>query len=169
MYAYILETERLLLREYTLEDAPFLLRLVNNPSWLQFIGDRKVYSLQDAEQYLSDSIKKYEQYGFGFGLVSIKESGEPIGSCGLTKRDYLDDIDIGFALLPEYTGNGYAYEIAEKTLEYALDILGIRRIVAITTMQNEKSIRLLKKIGLSLEKQIRQEEEDLYLFSYEVS
>src|SRR6187200_59701 len=99
----VLETDRLNLREYTIEDAPFLLRLVNDPAWLLHIGDRKVYTIEDAERYLLDgSIKSYLDHGFGFWKVELKSTGEPMGSAGLAKRDYLEDVDLGFAFLPEY-------------------------------------------------------------------
>lgn len=162
----ILETDRLLLRQPTIEDAGFMLRLVNNPSWLQYIGDRKVYTLEDAKNYLlNGSIKSFETSGFGFGIVVLKETGDCIGMCGLVKRDFLDDIDIGFAFFPEYTGKGYAFEVADATLHYAQNKLGINRIVAITTSDNLSSIKLLKKIGLEFNRTILVEGEELYLFN----
>lgn len=163
---HILETERLLLRKPTTDDAAFMLRLVNEPSWLRYIGDRKVYTLEDARNYLlNGTIKSFETNGFGFGIVVLKETGESIGMCGLVKRDYLDDVDIGFAFFPEFTGKGYAYEMAEKTLAYARHDLGFNKIVAITTQDNFPSIRLLQKIGLTLEKKIMVEGDELNLFS----
>ena len=162
----IIETDRLLLRKPTTDDAAFMLRLVNEPSWLQYIGDRKVHTIDDARDYLlNGTIKSFETNGFGFGIVILKETGEAIGMCGLVKRDYLDDVDIGFAFFPEFTRQGYAYEIASRTLDYAKDELGLSKIVAITTLDNQSSIRLLHKIGLTLEKKILMKGEELNLFS----
>ena|SRR5687767_6145511 len=163
---YLLETDRLMLREPTINDAAFMLRLVNEPTWLQYIGDRKVYSVEDAKQYLlNGSIKSFNENGFGFSVVEIKETGEKIGMSGLVKRDYLDDIDIGFAYFPEYTGFGFALEAARATLDHAHTSLGFNRVVAITTPDNVRSIRLLEKLGLVFEKTIVVNDENLNIYS----
>ena len=162
----IIETDRLILRMPTIDDAAFMLRLVNEPSWLQYIGDRKVYSLEDAKQYLlNGSIKSFIENGCGFSLVEIKETGEKIGMSGLVKRDYLDDVDIGFAYFPEYTGFGFALEAAQATLDHAHNTLGFNRILAIATPDNKRSIRLLEKLGLAFEKTIVVDGEKLNLYS----
>ena len=99
----ILETERLTLREFNKSDAEFVLRLLNTPTWLKFIGDKNVRSLDDAQNYLSNGpIRSYEENGFGLSRVALKSSNTPVGACGLIKRDGLNEPDIGFALLPEY-------------------------------------------------------------------
>jgi RimJ/RimL family protein N-acetyltransferase len=145
----ITQTPRLLLRELTAEDAPFIFQLLNEPSWLQFIGDKGVRTIEDAVQYiLNGPVKSYAANGFGLWLVVLKEGNTPIGMCGLIKRPTLEDIDIGFAYLPEYVGQGYAYEAAAATLEYAKHTLSLKRILAITNPDNNRSIRLLEKLGL---------------------
>ncbi|MEP6646946.1 MAG: GNAT family N-acetyltransferase [Saprospiraceae bacterium] len=166
MSSLILETERLLLKEFTISDAPFIFRLVNEPSWFQYIGDRKVYSLEDAEKYLlNGSLKSYADFGFGFWKVVLKSTGETIGSAGIAKRDYLDDVDIGFAFLPEFNGKGYAFEISEKILKHAQEVLGLKRIVAITTKDNHRSMNLLSKLGLEHEDEMVLDGTKLNLFS----
>ncbi len=151
----ILETERLFLREMTLADAPFMLELLNTPSWLAYIGDRGVYTIEQAERYLQEgNLKSYAEHGFGFYLVVVKETGHLIGMCGLVKREGLDDIDIGFAFLPAFTGKGYGYEAASATLVYAKNTLKLARVVAIVHPDNEASISLIKKIGMVYEKQV---------------
>jgi RimJ/RimL family protein N-acetyltransferase len=156
MIMQILETERLILREFTLEDAAFILELLNTPTWLQFIGDKKVLSIDDAENYLlNGSIKSYAENGFGFYAVVEKSTKKTFGMCGLIKRDTLPDIDIGFAFLPNFISKGCGYEIASATLDYALNILKINRIIAIVNPENEKSIRLIKKIGMQFEEMIK--------------
>ncbi|MCC6459876.1 MAG: GNAT family N-acetyltransferase [Saprospiraceae bacterium] len=163
----ILETERLRLREFNLGDAAFFLELVNAPTWLQYIGDRGVRTIADAENYLlNGSIQSYRTFGFGFYLVELKAGDTPIGTCGLVQREGLDDIDIGFALLPQHAGQGYGFEAAAATLRYAREVLGFSRIVAITTVDNRASIRVLEKIGLVYEKRVRlpRDEEELLLF-----
>jgi len=167
----ILETERLTLRLQTTEDADFILELVNDPSWLQFIGDRGVRTVEDAREYILNSINMYEKSGFCFYLVERKEDNIPLGICGLVKRDALEDVDIGFAFLPTYWGKGYAYEAASAVLAYGLDTLGLKRIVAITTQDNHASAKLLEKVGLKFESlvQLSNDEEELRLFSLDRS
>jgi len=167
----ILETERLTLRLQTTDDADFILELVNDPSWLQFIGDRGVRTVEDAREYILNSINMYEKSGFCFYLVERKEDNIPLGICGLVKRDSLEDVDIGFAFLPTYWGKGYAYEAASAVLAYGLDTLGLKRIVAITTQDNYASAKLLEKVGLKFERlvQLSNDEEELRLFSLDRS
>jgi RimJ/RimL family protein N-acetyltransferase len=163
----VIETQRLILRKFTLEDAPFLLELVNTPAWLQFIGDRNVHTVEEAENYLRNgNLKSYAEHGFGFYLVVAKESGEFIGMCGMVKRDSLEDIDIGFAFLPNSIGKGYGYEAASATLDYALNVLKLGRIVAIVDPQNVSSIALIKKIGLKYEKMVQISTNDIELMLF---
>jgi len=156
MYTSIIaETERLRIRPYVLADAPFILTLLNTPSWLIFIGDRGVSTIEEAETYIVDNaLMSYEQYGLGPYIVELKETCIPIGHCGLHKRPALDDIDIGFAFLPEHTGNGYGYESASALVAYAQNTLGLTRLTGITKPTNNRSIRLLEKLDMRFEKQI---------------
>ena len=152
---YILETERLRLREFTLEDSDFIIELLNSPGWLEFIGDRNVRTADQARSYLENGpMKSYRENGFGLSMVEMKDYKKPIGMCGILKRDSLEYPDIGFAFLPTFQGEGYAYEIASQTLSYARQHLKIPKIAAITVPKNEKSIRLLQKIGLHFERTI---------------
>jgi RimJ/RimL family protein N-acetyltransferase len=131
MSASLIETERLTLRKLSVEDAPFILRLVNEPSFLQFIGDKGVRNLEDARQYiLNGPVASYAQNGFGLFLVQLKANQVPLGMCGLLKRETLEDVDIGFAFLPEFWNKGYAFEAAAVVLSYAKDVLKLPRIVA---------------------------------------
>lgn len=168
----VLETERLHLRYQTLDDAPFILELVNDPAWLQFIGDRGVRTLDDARSYIAKgAIKSYERDGFGFYLVERKEDHTLLGMCGLVKREGLEDVDIGFAFLPDYRSKGYAYEAASAVIQYAKETLGLTRVVAITTQDNHSSGRLLEKLGLRFERlvQMPNDTELLRLFVYDAS
>lgn len=160
----ILETERLLLRQFSTDDADFILRLLNEPSFIQNIGDRGVRTLEDARSYiLRVPIASYEKNGFGLYLVILKKSGASIGMCGLIRREALEDVDIGYAFLPEYWSKGYAVEAAQAVKEYARDVIGLKRLVAITDPENQASIRVLEKIGLRFEKMIRLSEDDIDL------
>lgn len=164
----ILQTERLLLREFDLTDAPFILELLNTDEWIANIGDFDIKTIDAAKSYLlSRPMEGYKKYGFGMWAVVIKETRELIGMSGLIKRDTLDSPDIGYALLPQFTGNGYAFEMTEATLKYGMDKLAMQCIVAITIEANKPSINLLKKLGFSYEKQIRLSEdaEELQLYS----
>lgn len=166
----IVETDRLILRQLHTGDAAFILRLVNDPSWLNYIGDKGVTSLEDAEKYiLTGPVDMYERLGFGMWLVELKSTLEPIGLCGLIKRDTLDDIDIGFALLPAFCKKGYAIEAATATLEYARNRMLLTRVVAITSQDNRASGRLLAKLGFKYERLLQVDPEDdlLKLFVFE--
>lgn len=151
----ILETDRLLIAELTKADAPFILELVNSPGWLQFIGDRNIKDLTAAENYIINGpMASYTAFGHGLYIVTLKNMAVSIGLCGIIKRDILPDADIGFALLPAYSGNGYALEAATAVLQYAKEILRLKKIMAITLESNHRSISLLSKLGLVFEKKI---------------
>ena len=162
-----IETERLIICQLSVEDTEFIFKLLNSPGWLKFIGNKNVKTISDAEKYIINGpVKSYENNGFGLCLVKLKKDNIPVGICGLIKRDSLDDIDIGFALLPEYEGNGYGYESATAVLHHAKTGLGIKKVVAITDKDNISSIKLLEKTGLQFEKKIilKGEEEEVMLF-----
>ncbi|MCF6237252.1 MAG: GNAT family N-acetyltransferase [Candidatus Marinimicrobia bacterium] len=168
---FILTTPRLTLRQIVLHDAEFMLRLLRSPGWLNHIGDRNVHSIADAESYLSTKvIPNYEKFGFGFYLMETRDKGTQVGICGLVQRTGLVDADIGYALLPEYEGLGYALEAARATLEYGYQVHQLERIVAITSENNQRSTSLLKKLGMNYEKMIKlpDDEESLMLFSHEI-
>ncbi len=149
------ETERLVVRELTPDDAPFILRLVNDPAWLEFIGDRGVRTVEAARDYLEARIiKMYREHGLGLWLVAAKSDGAALGLCGLLKRPTLDDIDLGYAFLPEFRGRGYAQEAAIATLAHGQRAHGLKRIVALTAPQNARSLALLERLGFRFERTI---------------
>ena len=144
-----IRTERLIIKELNLSDRDFIFQLLNSPGWLAYIGDRGIHSLEDAENYLSKGpLKSYEDHGFGLCLVQLREDGIPIGIAGLLKRDYLDCPDLGFAFLPEYEGKGYAFESANSIVKQSKNYLGLEMIQAIVLPENQRSIRLLEKLGM---------------------
>ena len=162
------ETDRLILRPMTAEDAEFILELLNEPSFIRNIGDRKVRSVEDAQGYISNGpVASYARNGFGLYLVELKESHEAMGMCGLIRRNTLNDVDIGYAFLPRYWSKGYAFEAAMAMKQYAQDELGLNRLVAIVDPENLSSIRLLEKLGMKFERMVRLagEEIELKLFS----
>ncbi|MBI3567994.1 MAG: GNAT family N-acetyltransferase [Gemmatimonadetes bacterium] len=149
----VIETERLALRELEPADAPFIFELVNDPDWLTFIGDRGVHSLDDALAYIEKGPRAmYAQRGHGLWLVERKADGAAMGMCGLLKRDTLDDVDIGYAMLPAFRGQGYIAEAVAATLAHGHGALGLRRIVAITVPENVASARVLTRAGMRLER-----------------
>jgi len=162
---YILETKRLRLREFTLSDSPFIIELLNSPEWIEYIGDKNVRTETQAIEYLQNGpLKSYAQNGYGLFLVETKD-GLPIGMCGIIKRDSLENPDIGFAFLKDFTGKGYAYEIASATLAHAINELKISKISAITLPHNTRSVRLLEKIGMKFIKSFpSQTGEELLLY-----
>jgi len=160
----VIETERLTLRKLTLDDDAFILDLLNQPSFIQFIGDRGVRTLEDARAYISKRlIDSYNRFGFGLYLTLLKDGDLPIGICGLVKRESLEDVDIGFAFLPQYWLKGYGFESASAVLAYARDTLGINRIVGIAAPDNDGSIHLLEKLGLQFKKMVKIPEDDIKL------
>jgi len=164
----VLQTERVVLRKFTPDDAPFIITLLNSPGWIQFIGDRGVKTTEDAVHYLLNGpLKSYELNGYGLYLVESKEHAASIGMCGLVKRENLECPDIGFAFLPEYMGKGLAYEAAKAMLSFARKELGLSLIYGITLPDNRTSIRLLEKVGMKFNKTFKQinKEEELWLYS----
>ena len=152
----VLETDRLVLRHLTPDDAAFVLELLNDPDWIRFIGDRGVRTLDAARDYiLKGPMPMYERHGFGLYAVVPKGGPAPAGMCGLIKRDSLEDVDLGFAFLPAHRGKGYAREAAEAVMGYGRSALGLGRIVAITSLDNDSSIRLLETIGFAFERVLR--------------
>lgn len=165
----ILETERLILRQLSNDHAGFILELLNEPSFIQNIGDRKIRTLDGAMGYINNGpVASYAKHGFGLWLVELKETGEPIGMCGLIKRDNLDDVDIGYAYLPKFWSKGYAVESALAVKEYARNVVGLKRIVAITNPDNWGSIRVLEKLGMQFEKMVRLAQDDIELKLFSV-
>lgn len=166
----VLETERLRLEEGSLNDQVFIFNLLNSPNWIQFIGDRGIKSLTDAENYINNTlIKSYKEVGFGLYKVILKQDNSPIGLCGLLQRDYLDHPDIGYAILPKYEGKGYTSEAAKAMLDYGKNRLGFKTILAITNSKNSASQHLLHKIGLNRkynEKYTQESDDLLFSISY---
>lgn len=166
----VLETERLSLRWLTPDDAAFMFELVTDPSWVEFIGDRGLKTHEDARAYITEKyVASYERDGFGLYAVELKGAGTPVGICGLIKREGLEDVDVGFAFLPRYAGLGYASESAAAVMAHGRTAFGIGRIVAITTPNNLRSIRVLEKAGLRFERLIRLsgDAEELALYAQE--
>ena len=149
----MLETERLIVRWLDTDDAAFILQLVNEPSWLKYIGDKRVRTLQDAENYIrTGPAEMYSRLGFGLYLVALRDGGERLGICGLIKRESLQDVDLGFAFLPTFWGRGYAHEAAAAIMAYARSVLGLARIVAIVSQDNHASGKLLQRLGFRFER-----------------
>ena len=152
----ILTTERLTIRLIDEADAPFILELLNDPSFIRNIGDRHVRTPDEAREYIRKGpLASYERHGFGLWLVERKGQGTPIGICGLLKRDVLDAPDIGFAYLPAFQSKGYGYEAARAVLDHARNALGLSRILAIVNADNEASARLLEKVGMRFERMVQ--------------
>ena len=151
-----LQTARLRIVPLTLDDAPFILELVNDPDWIRFIGDKHVHSIAEAEGYLRKGpLMMYARYGVGLFKVARLADDRAVGMCGLIRRDGLDDVDLGFAYLPAARGQGYAREAADVVLEHGFSALGLKRIVAITDVDNHASARVLEKIGMSYVRTMR--------------
>ncbi|WP_374226394.1 GNAT family N-acetyltransferase [Bacillus sp. sid0103] len=163
-----METERLILRRLTPGDAEFILELLNDPSWVRFIGDRGIRTIEVARNYIvTGPMEMYSRLGFGLFMTELKdEARTTLGICGLIKRDGLDDVDLGFAFLSRFQAKGYGFEAASATLEFGMEQLGLKRIVAITSEDNVGSARLLEKIGMKFEGMIKlpHDAEELKLF-----
>lgn len=145
----VLETARLILRRFTPEDAEFMLGLLNEPSFIANIGDRGVRTIEQARQFLIQShLASYERHGYGHYLIELKDGRIPIGTCGLIYREAIGEVDVGYALLPAWWSQGYAFEAASAVMAYGRGPLGLKRIVAVVSPGNTASIRVLEKLGL---------------------
>ncbi|MBV8665456.1 MAG: GNAT family N-acetyltransferase [Burkholderiaceae bacterium] len=159
--AVVLNTARLTLRPLKVEHAAFWLRLVNDAAFLQFIGDKGLHTLDDAHRSIAEGpVALFAERKIGHFLVQRKEDGAALGTCGLIKRDALDDIDLGYAFLPEYRGQGFAFEAATAMLDYARDEIGLKRLVAIVSPDNEASVKLLERLGMRFERMLMLKEPD---------
>jgi len=164
----IAETERLRIRWFNDNDSRFILELVNEPSWIRFIGDKDVRTLQDARRYIENGpVAMYGRVGFGLYAVELKEKRELIGMCGLIKREALEDVDLGFAFLPAFWRHGYAFEAAAAVMSYGKKVLGLGRVVAILSPDNDRSSKLLEKLGFRFESTFtfKPTNQDLHLYA----
>lgn len=150
------ETQRLQLSHFTEIDAAFILRLLNEPSFIRHISDKNVRTLDDAVGYLRKGpMASVAIHGFGLGRVTRKDTGEAIGMCGLIQRPDFADVDIGYAFLPEHWGQGFAVEAVRGVLETAASVHGLQRVIAVVNPDNADSSRLLEKLGFVYEKMVR--------------
>ena len=165
----ILETKRLILREIVESDAEFILDLLNQPSFIKYIGDRNVRTVDEAANFLETRYRQsYADNGYGLYTVELKDSKTPIGICGFVKRAEFTDADIGFAFLPQFEKQGYAFESADAMMKYGSETLGLMRVLAITTQNNENSGKLLTKLGFIFLELIEMPTgESLRLFSFD--
>ncbi len=162
-----LETARLSLRRLEASDAAFLVELLNQPSFLTNIGDRGVRTVEDAHRYLREGpLAMYARHGFGLWHVSRRADGAVLGLCGLLKRDVLPDVDVGYALLPQFWGQGYAFEAAQATVRHASSRFALARVAAVVSEGNAGSIRVLEKLGMKFERMVsmRPDEPDVRLY-----
>ena len=166
----IAETNRLIISKFTQSenDAAFFLELVNTPNWIKFIGDRNIKTIKQAQEAIKKShLKSYKNNGFGFYILQLKEeNNKPIGTCGLIKRDTLKDVEIGFAMLPDYEGKGFGLESSEVVLKIAKERFNCSKIIAITLPENTNSIKLLEKLNLSYEKRVKPFDDDTELLLF---
>ena len=163
----IAETSRLFISKITLKDSKFFFELVNTPHWIKYIGDRQIKTVKDAKGYLRNvTLKSYTDFGFGFYKLQVKDTNKVIGICGLVKRNQLEDVEIGFAMLPEYENKGFGFEASLAVLSLAKETFNLEKITAITLPTNISSIKLLEKLGLTFEKTIKpfDDGEELWLF-----
>ena len=168
----VLQTARLSLERITTDDAEFILALLNEPSFVQFIGDRGVRTIDDACRYIREGpVASYARYGFGLYLVRLRDGGAPIGICGLLKRETLDDVDIGFALSPRFWGKGYARESAAAVMALGWEAFGLSRLVAIVSSENRASIAVLEALGLRFEevRRLAPHDKEIQLFGIHAS
>ncbi|HEY4283097.1 MAG TPA: GNAT family N-acetyltransferase [Chthoniobacterales bacterium] len=152
-----IETNRLILRPFDPDrDAAFMLEALNDPGFIANVADRGVRTIEQAADYIREKfVPGYERYGIGYCVVTLKATGEPVGMCGLLKRDTLDDFDIGYSTLERYAGNGYAFEASDALMRYGRTELGLKRIIGLTSPDNAKSAHILEKLGLRFERMVQ--------------
>ena len=165
------KTQRLLIRPTSIEDAPFIFKILNSPKWIQYIGDRNVKTEKEAADYIKlKMLPQFEKLGYSNNTIIRKHDNVKIGTCGLYNREGIDGVDIGFAFLPEYEKQGYAYESAKKVMEIGVRSFGLNKINAITTQENKASQKLIEKLGLKYVKKITipNDTEELLLYCIEI-
>lgn len=161
----IAETERLILREFTSTDSHFIIQLLNTEGWLRNIGNRNVTNVAQAVEFIEERLRpSYIQNGFGFYVVESKDSKTALGMCGLVRRDGLENVDVGYAFLPEHFGKGYAFESTSRIVQFAKEKVGLKALDAITIAANAPSIKLLERLGFHFETNILLNEEELMLY-----
>lgn len=164
----VYETERLILRPMSVEDRDFIFELYNRPSFIRYIGDRNLKTVADAENYIRNRfMPQFEKLGFGNYLMLTKDKGEKIGGVGIFEREGLDVVDIGFSLLEEFEGKGYAYEAAQKVKSIGMDDFGLKKISAITSKDNFSSQKLIQKLGLEFKNYVTLPDDDEELMYFE--
>ena len=164
------ETERLIIKLVDMDDAGFLLKLVNTEKWIKNIGDRNIHSLEDAQKYIREkTLPNIEKLGYGNCVIILKSNNAKIGTVGLYDREGIDGVDIGFAFLEEYEGKGYAYESAKKLMDVGINEFGINKVSAITLPENFSSIKLIEKLGLKFKEVVRIPNDDVDLNLYELN
>lgn len=162
------ETERLIIRPMSLEDSEFIFDLYNRPKFIEFIGNRGIDTVADAENYIRNKfLPQFQRRGFGNYLVITKDHNKKIGGVGIFEREGLDIVDIGFSLLDEFEGKGYAYEAASKVKSIGMDDFGLTKISAITSKNNFSSQKLIEKLGLKFQKYVTLPNEDEELMYFE--
>ena len=167
---WLMETERLRLRGVTVDDAELMLAVWNDPAFIRNVADRGIRTVADARDAIASGAQKlFEEFGYGPYCLSLKPTGTMIGICGLFKRENLDVPDIGFAVLPDYCGKGYAGEAASAVVDYARCELGIRKLAAIVSPTNVPSVGLIEKIGLSFDRMITMPGEDQAICLYSMT
>lgn len=165
----VIETERLVLREFTSGDSDFVIQLLNTEGWLRNIGNRHINSTEQAVEFIEGRLRpSYTTNGFGFYLVESKNERTCLGMCGLVKREGLENVDVGYAFLPQHFGKGYAYESSASVVEFAKGKLNMKTLDAITISPNAPSIKLLERLGFHFERNITLNEEKLMLFRKEL-
>ena len=163
------ETQRLILKQTSIDDAGFILELLNTPKWLKYIGDRHVHSVKDAIEYIATKITpQFDRLGFGNFIVIRKNDNTKVGTCGLYDREGIDGVDIGFGFLPDYEKKGYAFEASIKIKELALETFKLKQINAITDLENLASQKLLAKLGLKYIKNIKLPDSEDELMFYQL-
>ncbi|AZA47819.1 N-acetyltransferase [Chryseobacterium carnipullorum] len=164
----VYETERLMIQKISVDDKEFVFELYNRPKFIKYIGDRGINTISDAENYIKNRfLPQFDRLGFGNYLILTKDKGEKIGAVGIFEREGLDVVDIGFSLLDEFEGKGYAFEAAQKVKSIGMDIFGLHKISAITTKDNFSSQNLIVKLGLSFKNYVTIPDDEEELMYYE--
>lgn len=164
------ETERLIIRPMNLEDKEVIFELYNSPKFIKYIGNRNIKTIADAENYIKDKfLPQFEKLGFGNYMVIVKDGNKKIGGVGIFEREGLEVVDIGFSLLEEFEGKGYAYEAAQKVMSVGMNQFGLKKISAITSKDNFSSQKLIEKLGLKFKKYVTLPNEEEELMYYETA
>lgn len=164
-----LETQRLILRDFTLDDVPQLAPILGDPRVMKF-SPKGVLSVAETQEKIEEFIALHQNHGFSKWAVIFKATNQLIGYCGIALEhiDGVDEPEVGYRLAPAFWGQGLATEAAKPAIHYGVDQLQLPYLLGIVEPPNTASVKILKKLGLVYDRTtiLHDSEVDIYRINY---